>query len=70
MGWPTGWLVDASTGTPTDLNLSATSPKAVYANNIVAGNTTQLNYSVSTASPTSFVFANSIAASVSAVSPL
>ena len=56
MGWPTGWLVDASTGTPTDLNLSGATPKAVYANNIVAGNSTQLNYSVSASAPTSFVF--------------
>lgn len=52
MGWPTGWLLDASTGSPTDLNLTATTPKAVYANNIVAGNTVQLNYTASTASPT------------------
>lgn len=52
MGWPTGWLLDASTGSPTDLNLTATTPKAVYANNIVAGNTIQLNYTASTASPT------------------
>ncbi len=47
MGWPTGWLVDASTGTPTDLNLVGASPKAIYASNIIAGNNTQLNYTVS-----------------------
>lgn len=52
MGWPTGWLVDASTGTPTDLNLSAATPKAYYSNNIIAGNTVQLNYSVSSSSAT------------------
>ncbi len=52
MGWPTGWLLDASTGSPTDLNLVGATPKAVYANNIIAGNTTQLNYSASAASPT------------------
>jgi len=52
MGWPTGWLLDASTGSPTDLNLTAATPKAVYANNIVAGNTVQLNYTASAASPT------------------
>ena len=52
MGWPTGWLLDASTGSPTDLNLTAATPKAVYSNNIIAGNNTQLNYSVSASSPT------------------
>ena len=52
MGWPYGWLLDASTGTPTDLNLSAPTPKAVYANNILAGNTTPLAYTASTVSPT------------------
>ncbi len=52
MGWPTGWLVDASTGTPTDLNLVGGTPKAVYANNIIAGNNTQLNYTVSGSAPT------------------
>ena len=52
MGWPTGWLLDASTGTPTDLNLVAATPKAVYANNIIAGNSTQLSYTASASAPT------------------
>jgi hypothetical protein len=52
IGWPTGWLLDASTGTPTDLNLTAGTPKAVYANNILAGNNTQLSYTVSASAPT------------------
>lgn len=52
MGWPTGWLLDASTGSPTDLNLTAATPKAVYANNIIAGNNTQLSYTASAAAPT------------------
>ena len=52
MGWPTGWLLDASTGSPTDLNLTAATPKAVYANNIIAGNNTQLNYSANVSAPT------------------
>lgn len=52
MGWPTGWLLDASTGAPTDNNLTAVTPKAVYANNIIAGNNTQLNYTASSSAPT------------------
>ncbi len=52
MGWPTGVLVDASTGTPTDLNLVGATPKAVYTGNIIAGNKTQLNYTASTAAAT------------------
>lgn len=44
MGWPTGWLVDASAGTATDLNLLGSSPKAIYGNNIIAGNKTQVSY--------------------------
>jgi len=58
MGWPTGWLVDASTGTPTDLNLVGGTPKAVYANNIIAGNNTQLNYTVSGSAPTGWAAAD------------
>jgi hypothetical protein len=58
MGWPTGWLLDASTGTPTDLNLSGTSPKAAYANNIFAGNKTQSNYTVSVNAATGWVAAD------------
>jgi hypothetical protein len=52
MGWPTGWLLDASTGTPTDLNLTSATPRAVFANNIIAGNNTQLSYTVSASAPT------------------
>lgn len=52
MGWPTGWLLDASTGNPTDLNLTATTPRAVYANNIIAGNTIPLSYTASASAPT------------------
>lgn len=50
MGWPTGLLVDASTGTPTDANIAA--GRMVIANTILAGNTTQLNYSVNATTPT------------------
>lgn len=35
MGWPRGLLIDASTGTPTDLNI--TSGDLVFKNNIIAG---------------------------------
>lgn len=50
MGWPTGWLLDASTGTPTDLNIAA--GKMVLANNIMAGNNTPFSYTASTTAPT------------------
>ncbi|MFZ1530285.1 MAG: hypothetical protein WAT19_16135 [Ferruginibacter sp.] len=50
MGWSTGWLLDASTGTPTDLNIGAN--KMVLANNILAGNNTQFSYSASASAPT------------------
>ena len=52
MGWPAGWLLDASTGTPTDLNITAATPKMVFANNILAGNKTQLSYTASASAPT------------------
>jgi hypothetical protein len=50
MGWPTGLLIDASTGTPTDANIAA--GKMVIANTIIAGNNTQINYTASTSAPT------------------
>lgn len=50
MGWPTGWLLDASTGSPTDLNIGTN--KMVLANNIFAGNNNQFSYSASTSAPT------------------
>jgi hypothetical protein len=52
MGYPVGLLIDASTGTPTDLNITATTPKLVLANNILAGNTIQFGYAANTAAPT------------------
>jgi hypothetical protein len=52
MGWPTGWNLDGSTGTPTDLNYSGTAPKAFVSNSIFAGNSTQLTYSASVGAPT------------------
>lgn len=52
IGWPTGCLIDASTGTPTDANITAATPRLVLENNILAGNNTQLSYTASTAAPT------------------
>jgi hypothetical protein len=50
MGWPTGLLIDASTGTPTDANIAA--GKMVIANTILAGNNKQINYTPSASAPT------------------
>lgn len=47
MGWPTGWLLDASTGRATDLNITGNT--LVFSNNIMAGNNTSFSY---TANPT------------------
>ena len=50
MGWPIGLLVDASTGRPTDLNI--TNGTMVLANNILASNNTQFSYTASASAPT------------------
>lgn len=50
MGWPQGILIDASTGTPTDLNINDSSLRIRYTT--LAGNTIPLKYSASAASPT------------------
>ncbi len=52
MGWPTGWNLDASLGTPTDLNYSGGTPKAFISNTILAGNNTQFTYTANGGSPT------------------
>jgi len=52
IGWPTGWLLDASTGTPTDQNLAGGTPKAFVSNTILAGNNSQISYAPSTTTPT------------------
>lgn len=52
MGWPTGWNLDGGTGTPTDLNYSATTPKAFFSNTILGGNNTQFTYTASASAPT------------------
>jgi hypothetical protein len=58
MGWPTGLLLDASTGTPIDLNYSGGSPKAFISNTILAGNNSQLSYTVSTTAATGWATAD------------
>lgn len=52
MGWPTGWNLDGSTGSPTDLNYAGGSPKAFVSNTILAGNSTQLTYTAHATNPT------------------
>jgi hypothetical protein len=56
MGWPTGLLVDASTGRPTDLNIASNS--MVLANTILASNNTKLSYTVSASAPTGWATAD------------
>ena len=50
IGWPTGWLLDASTGRPTDLNIG--SGAMVVAGTIFGGNNSTLSYAASATSPT------------------
>jgi hypothetical protein len=52
LGWPVGLLMDASTGTPTDLNYSNANATGFIAQTILGGNTTQLSYSASASNPT------------------
>lgn len=50
MGWPQGILIDASTGTPTDLNIKDSTLR--IRNTTLAGNTINIKYSVSGSAPT------------------
>jgi hypothetical protein len=50
MGWPQGILIDASTGTPTDLNIADSSLR--IRNVTLAGNTINFKYSASGSAPT------------------
>jgi hypothetical protein len=58
MGWPTGLLIDASTGTPTDANITGTPAipnqgiNLFFQNNIIAGCATPLKYTASSTAPT------------------
>lgn len=56
MGWPTGILVDASTGRPTDLNIASNA--MVLANNIVAANNIKFAYTASSSAPTGWATAD------------
>ncbi|MGE5106697.1 MAG: hypothetical protein ACM3H8_04080 [Sphingobacteriales bacterium] len=51
LGWPTGLLIDGSTGRPTDLNIT-TDNTLKWAGNIIAGSATPLKYSASASAPT------------------
>jgi hypothetical protein len=50
MGWPVGVLIDASTGTPTDNNITDNSLR--IQNTTIAGCNTPVSYSASSATPT------------------
>ena len=50
VGWPQGILIDASTGTPTDLNIADNSLR--IKNTTLAGNTVNLKYTASGSAPT------------------
>lgn len=52
MGWPTGILIDASKGTPTDNNITAASPTLFVQNTIVAGCAKGVDYAASSSAPT------------------
>ncbi len=50
MGWPQGILIDAGTGTPTDLNINDSTLR--IRNATLAGNTINVKYTVSASAPT------------------
>jgi hypothetical protein len=50
LGWPTGILIDATKGTPTDLNINDSTLR--IRNCIIAGCTTPISYAASTSAPT------------------
>ena len=50
MGWPQGILIDASTGSPTDLNINDSTLR--IRNTTLVGNTLNLKYTVSASAPT------------------
>jgi hypothetical protein len=50
LGWPQGILIDASTGTPTDLNIADNSLR--IKNTTLAGNTINVKYTASGSAPT------------------
>ncbi len=58
LGWPTGILIDASTGTPTDINITGTpvtpnqTTNLFVQNFVIAGSATPLKYTASSTAPT------------------
>jgi hypothetical protein len=64
MGWPTGLLIDAGLGTPTDINITGTPVTAnqainlFFQNNIIAGCATPLKYTASTTASTGWTLAD------------
>jgi hypothetical protein len=64
MGWNNGLLIDASTGRPTDLNISGTTPSLWWRGNIISGVPSAANavkYSVSTSAATGWSAADALA---------
>ena len=59
MGWPIGLLIDASTGTPTDLNIVDSTIR--FKNNTFAGNNINVKYTVSASAPTGATDASMLA---------
>lgn len=55
-GFPVGLFIDATKGTPTDLNI--TGNKLFFENNILAGNTTPLKFGASTSTQTNYTLAD------------
>ncbi|RYZ21499.1 MAG: hypothetical protein EOO16_12695 [Chitinophagaceae bacterium] len=52
LGWETGLLIDASTGRPTDANITAANPTLLFRGNVIAGSARPVRYSASTTSAT------------------
>ncbi|TCJ18797.1 hypothetical protein EPD60_03285 [Flaviaesturariibacter flavus] len=63
MGWNTGLLIDASTGRPTDLNITGTTPTLWWRGNIISGTiaANQVKYSASTNAATGWTTADALA---------
>ncbi|RYY41756.1 MAG: hypothetical protein EOO08_01105 [Chitinophagaceae bacterium] len=58
LGWETGLLIDASTGRPTDANITGASATLWYRGNIIAGSARPVRYSASTGAPTGWTGAD------------
>jgi hypothetical protein len=57
MGWPTGILIDAKDGEPTDKNIPA---RLLIQNTIVAGSVKSVDYTVSSSAPTGWTAADAL----------